>query len=143
MESAVDVDTSWLLLYTKGRAEDWVEIQLRKRGFATVQPRVRSRSGFAPLYPRYVIVGERAGSPIGSLVEPLGALYVVHRGDAVVCVPPGVVQAIRSRMDRRGVVHLGGSASGDALFARAQRDRVRALLESAGAAVPRQRAVAR
>ncbi|HET7586071.1 MAG TPA: hypothetical protein VFK13_14240 [Gemmatimonadaceae bacterium] len=134
---------SWRLLYTRARAEDWVEIQLRKHDFQTVHPRVRQRGGFQPLFPRYVIVGERAGWPLASLPGAPGILYVVHCGDAVACVPSAVVQAIRSRMDRRGVVHLTSASAGDALFARTQRERVRALLESAGAAVPRQRSAAR
>jgi hypothetical protein len=142
METAVDAEMSWVLLYTKARTEDWVEIQLRKGGFATVQPRVRSRTGFVPLFPRYVIVGERGGGSLAALTEQAGALYVVHRGDAAVVVPAGVVRTIRSRMDRRGVVQLGASPPGAPLFARTQRDRVRALLESAGAPVPRQRAAA-
>ena len=47
----------WQLLYTKSRAEEWVEINLRKQGFATLLPRVRSRSGFGPLFPRYLFAG--------------------------------------------------------------------------------------
>ena len=128
----VDRDLCWLLLYTKARAEGWAEINLRKQGFATLLPRVRHGDGFDPLFPRYVFVGGPAGCDFRSARSTRGVLYVVQCGDKPARVPLEVIEEIRARMDERGLVELE-SRRVDPLFARRERERVRALLKFAQA----------
>ena len=117
----------WKLLYTKPHAEAWAELNLRKQGFRTLLPRVRRRSGFAPLFPRYIFVGHDADRPVAPLHSTFGVLYLVHCGDRPAHVPTEVIAELQSRMDTHGVVQLDPAPKPDPLFAKAQRERVRAL----------------
>ena len=129
----VDRDLCWLLLYTKARAESWADVNLRKQGFATLLPRVRQRDGFGPLFPRYVFVGAPAGTDFRPARSTRGVLYVVQCGERPARVPHDVIEDIRARMDEQGVVHLEGQVPADPLFARRERERVRALVKFAQA----------
>lgn len=122
-----DPTLTWQLLYTKPHAEAWAEINLRRQGFATLLPRVPEGSGFAPLFPRYIFSGHHNGQSIGSLRSTCGVLYVVRCGDQPARVPIEVIEEIRSRMNEHNVVRVGEVPSVDPLFAKAQRERVRAL----------------
>jgi hypothetical protein len=132
----VNHDLRWILLYTKPRVEAWAEINLRKEGVATLLPRVRQRTGFAALFPRYLLAGCRDDEEMASVCGAVGILYVVHRGDAPAIVPPDVVGELESRMGACGVVGLDPQPSPDSLFAPSRRARVRALLRRACAGVP-------
>jgi hypothetical protein len=129
----VDFDRCWLLLYTKARAESWADINLRKQGFATLLPRVRQRGGFAPLFPRYLFIGAPVGTDFRSARSTRGVMYVVHCGENPARVPLEVIDGIRSRMDELGVVELEDRPLVDPLFARRERERVRALVKFAQA----------
>lgn len=128
-----DRDLCWLLLYTKARAESWADINLRKQGFETLLPRVRQRDGFGPLFPRYIFVGGPAGLDFRSARSTRGVLYVVHCGEKPARVPLEVVEGIRARMDEHGLVELEGRPVVDPIFARRERERVRALVKFAQA----------
>jgi hypothetical protein len=128
-----DDELSWMLLYTKPRAEAWADINLRRQGFQTLLPRVRRPDGFGPLFPRYLFVGHAPGQPAEPLRSTRGVLYVVHCGDRPARVPASVVRDIRARMDASGVVEVERSPAVDPLFARAERERVRALVKLANA----------
>jgi transcriptional antiterminator RfaH len=130
---SLDRTLNWLLLYTKPRAEAWADINLRKQGYETLLPLVRSRASFAPLFPRYLFVGHEEQQATRALRSTHGILYVVHCGDRPARVPRDVIAEVRSRMDARGVVTLDESAKPDPLFAKAQRERVRALVRLAQA----------
>jgi transcriptional antiterminator RfaH len=129
----VDRDLCWLLLYTKARAESWADMNLRKQGFATLLPRVRQRDGFGPLFPRYVFVGAPGGVDFRPARNTRGVLYVVHCGEQPARVPREVIDEIRGRMDEQGVVTLEGRSVVDPLFARQERERIRALVKFAQA----------
>ena len=129
----VDRDLCWLLLYTKARAESWADINLRKQGFATLLPRVRQRDAFGPLFPRYVFVGAPPGTDFRPARSTRGVLYVVHSGEKPARVPLEVIDGIRTRMDEQGVVELERRPLVDPLFARRERERVRALVKFAQA----------
>jgi transcriptional antiterminator RfaH len=129
----VDRDLCWLLLYTKARAETWADINLRKQGFATLLPLVRKRDGFGPLFPRYVFVGAPVGTDFRPARSTRGVLYVVQFGDSPARVPAEVIDDVRARMDGQGVVALDGPSRVDPLYARRERDRVRALVKFARA----------
>lgn len=129
----VDRDLCWLLLYTKARAESWADINLRKQGFTTLLPRVRQRDGFGPLFPRYVFVGAPDGMDSRPARSTRGVLYVVRCGEKPARVPLEVIDGIRARMDEHGVVELEGRPLVDPLFARRERERVRALVKFAQA----------
>ena len=128
-----DAELSWRLLYTKPRAEAWAEVNLRKQGFVVLLPRVSTSCGFAPLFPRYVFAGAYAEQPTGSIRSTYGVRYVVHCGDRPARVPIEVVTEIRSRMDVHGVVRLEDQPRPDPLFAKRERERVRALVKLAEA----------
>ena len=129
----VDRDLCWLLLYTKARAESWADINLRRQGFATLLPRVRQRDAFGPLFPRYVFVGAPSGTDFRPARSTRGVLYVVHAGEKPARVPLEVIDGIRARMDEQGVVELERRPLVDPLFARRERERVRALVKFAQA----------
>jgi transcriptional antiterminator RfaH len=128
-----DAGLCWRLLYTKPRAESWAEANLRKQGFTVLMPRVSTTAGFAPLFPRYVFVGHEPNDQTRSIRSTFGVQYVVCCGDEPASVPLEVVSEIRSRMDPHGVVHLEKLPKPDPLFARRERERVRALVKLAQA----------
>lgn len=132
-EISAEAELEWQLLYTKAHAESWVEVNLRAQGFSVLLPRVASRGGFAPLFPRYVFAGIRPGQRTAPLRSTLGVLYVVSHADRPARVPLDVIAEIRARMDAHGVVHLDKAARTDALFAHRERERVRALIKLAQA----------
>jgi transcription termination factor NusG len=117
----------WQLLYTKAHAEAQAELNLQRQGFATLLPRVRNGQGFAPLFPRYVFSGHHAGQPTACLHNTIGVLEVVRCGEHPARVPPQVIDEIRSRMNFRNVVRLGEGPKADPLFAKTERERIRAL----------------
>jgi len=129
----LSADLRWVLLYTKPRCETWAEINLRKQGFTTLLPRVRSRSGAWPLFPRYLFVGYETGRSTAPLRSTRGILYVVHCGDHPARVPADVVAEIRARMDASGLVTLDPAPLADSLFAKSQRERIRTLVKLARA----------
>jgi transcription antitermination factor NusG len=129
----VDGDVCWRLLYTKARAESWAEINLRKQGFVTLMPRVRQRDGLGPLFPRYLFVGAQTESDFRPVRSTRGVLYVVQCGEHPARVSPDVIDTIRRRMDAQGIVHLDDRPVIDPLFARRERERVRALVKFAQA----------
>ncbi len=132
LEMSLDRTLTWLLLYTKPRAEAWADINLRKQGYQTLLPLVRSRGAFAPLFPRYLFVGH-AEPQARALRGTRGVLYVVHCGERPARVPLDVIADVRGRMDAHGVVTLEDRPTPDPLFAKAQRERVRALIRFAQA----------
>src|SRR5438105_1936521 len=124
---------TWRLVYTKPRAESWAEVNLRRQGFELLLPRVRARSGFVPLFPRYVFVAHGGGEIPRALNNTRGVLYLVRAGDAAVRVPDDVIAEVRSRMDAHGVVTLEPSRKRNPLFDIRERERLRALVKLAAA----------
>ena len=129
----VDRDLCWVLLYTKARAESWADINLRKQGYVTLLPRVRQRTGFAPLFPRYVFAGSPRGVDLRAARSTRGVLHVVRCGENPARVPLEIVEEIRARMNEQGVVEIETTPFHDPLFARRERDRIRALVKFAQA----------
>jgi transcriptional antiterminator RfaH len=117
----------WQLLYTKAHAEEQAELNLQRQGFATLLPRMRDGHRLVPLFPRYIFAGHRSGQPTACLRSTIGVVDVVRWGDQPARVPLGVIQEIRSRMDARNIVRLSPGPAVDPLFAKTQRERVRAL----------------
>lgn len=130
----VDDEIRWTLLYTKPRAELWAEMNLRKQGYATLLPLVRSGGRCVPLYPRYLFAGQERGQSAGPLRSTLGVMRAVFCGEKPARVPPEVIREIRGRMDGVGVVRLEElPPRPDALYARREAERVRALARLAAA----------
>ncbi len=123
----------WQLLYTKSRAEEWVEVNLRRQGYRTLLPRVRARSGYRPLFPRYIFAGFEERRSAREFQSTRGVSYVVKCGDRPARVPVVVIEEIEGRMDAYGVVTLDPVAKADSLFVKAERERVRALVRFAEA----------
>jgi transcriptional antiterminator RfaH len=128
-----DHEIGWFLLYTKPRAERWAEINLRNQGFATLLPLVRGRSGFVPLFSRYLFVGCRPEQRIDPLASTRGVLYIVHVGDRPARVPHAVVAQVRERMDARGCVAVEPPPAAHPLFSGSDRERIRTLVKLADA----------
>lgn len=124
---------TWRLLYTKPHAEVWVEANLRNQGFESLLPRIATRGGFGPLFPRYVFAGYHPGQRAEAFAGTYGVQYVVQCGMRPAIVPADLVVEIRARMDDRGVVALEKRAVEDPLFARRQRERLEALAKFAAA----------
>lgn len=123
----------WQLLYTKPHAETRAELNLRRQGFATFLPCVPNGSESAPLFPRYIFCGHHAGQPTACLRSTVGILDVVRCGEHPARVPVEVIEEIRSRMNGHNLVRLGEGPTVDPLFAKTQRERVRALERLAAA----------
>ena len=132
-ELDADDGVSWCLLYTKPRAEVWVDANLRKQGFVCLLPRVGTRAGLGPLFPRYVFAGYTPGQRSQSLAGTYGVQYVVHCAGRPARVPAEVIAEIVARMDARGVVELERSSGADPIFAKRQRDRLATLEKFAAA----------
>ena len=123
----------WQLLYTKSRAEEWVEVNLRRQGYSTLLPRVRARSGYRPLFPRYIFAGFEADRSARELQSTRGVSYVVQCGEHAARVPADVIAEIRGRKDQWGVVVVDAAAKPGSLCGTAERERVRALVRFAEA----------
>ena len=123
----------WQLLYTKPHAEEWVEVNLRRQGYTTLLPRVQARSGYRPLFPRYIFAGFEADRSVRELRSTRGVSYVVQCGEQPARVPVEVISEIEGRMDAWGVVAVDVKAEPDSLFGKAERERVRALVRFAEA----------
>jgi hypothetical protein len=108
-------------------------MNLRKQGFMPLLPRVRTRSGFAPLFPRYLFVGVRDQVTPPSLRSTLGISHIVHCGERPARVPADVIVDVTSRMNEAGVVHLEPKRIANPLFAKRQRERSEALARFAAA----------
>ena len=121
-------DASWQLVYTKARAERWVELNLRRQNFLTLLPLVRGRTNFQPLFPRYVFVGIAPAVSARPIAGTRGVQYIVRFGSQPARVPVEVVLEVHARMDTHGVVQLDRTAPEDPLFAKRARERTRALL---------------
>lgn len=123
----------WVLLYTKQHAEEWAEINLRRQGFSTLLPRVRSRTGFAPLFPRYLFAGYVESRTPSAMQNTFGVMYMVQCGDRPARVPAEVIGEIRDRMDQHGIVRLDVTPQSTTLFATRQRERLQTLAKFAAA----------
>ena len=124
---------TWRLLYTKPHVEAWVEANLRKQGFESLFPRTATRTGFGPLFPRYLFAGFRPGQRADAFAGTYGVKYVVHCGARPAIVPMELIAEIRSRMNANGVVVVEKDAGVDPLFARRQRERLETLAKLAAA----------
>jgi hypothetical protein len=130
--NAADLCT-WRLLYTKPHADAWVEANLRNQGFESLLPRIATRTGFGPLFPRYLFAGYRAGQRAEAFAGTYGVQYVVHCGAKPAIVPLALIEEIRGRMNANGVVVVDAKVGEDPLFARGQRERLETLAKLAAA----------
>ncbi len=121
------------MLYTKSRAEEWVDVNLRRQGYSTLLPRVKARSGYRPLFPRYIFAGFEAERSGRELRSTRGVSYVVQCGEQPARVPVDVIAEITGRMDEWGVVVVDAAAKAGSLFGTAERERVRTLVRFAEA----------
>jgi hypothetical protein len=129
----VEGELIWKLLYTKPHAEIWADANLRKQGFETLMPLTPQRAGFGPLFPRYVFAGHAPGRNTDSLRGTFGVQYVVCCGEKPSIVPASLIAEIRTRMDAKGVVAAEQLTGADPMFARRQRERLRAIAQLSAA----------
>jgi hypothetical protein len=128
-----DPAVSWVLVYTKAHAETWADTNLRSQGFSTVYPRVASRVGRAPLFPRYLFVGFHGSDVPRALSGTYGVHSVVEFNGRPARVPREVLLEVASRMNEHGMVVLDATIRSDPLFARRERERVTTLIKLAQA----------
>jgi len=128
-----DPTTSWVLVYTRVHAETWADANLRSQGFNTVYPRIVSRSGRTPLFPRYLFVGFFGAEVPRAIRGTYGVQRIVEFNGRPARVPPNVIADVVGRMNEQGIVSLDEATGTDPLLARRERDRVRALIKFAQA----------
>jgi len=128
-----DPQLSWVLVYTKLRAESWADANLRSQGFSTLYPLIAVRARRAPLFPRYLFVGFRGDHLPVALRSTYGVQRIVEFDGRPARVPIDVIAGVAARMNEHGVVALESARTGDPFAARGQRDRVRALIKLAQA----------
>jgi len=132
-EMSNDRGLSWVLVYTRIHAETWADANLRSQGFNTLYPRIASRSGRAPLFPRYIFVGFNGTEPPRALRGTFGVHSLVEFDGRPARVPTDVIAELASRMNEQGVVALETTRRADPLFAHRDRERVRTLIKLAQA----------
>jgi transcriptional antiterminator RfaH len=150
---------AWYLVYSKPRQEELALENLRRQGYESYLPRIRSRrrrlgkyvSLVEPMFPRYLFVHlSDETDNWGPIRSTVGVANLVRFGELPAKVPDNLVQALRSRDDDLGVQQYappelrpgdririveGAMAGYEGIFhARTGRERVVILLEVVGKA---------
>jgi len=95
---------TWLLAYTKPRAEQLADENLRRQGFECFSPlflvHKRRRAHWhwveEPLFPRYVFVGVPAGRSWAPIRSTLGVSALVRFGGEVATVPASLIAELQA-----------------------------------------------
>ena len=139
---------SWYVMHSKPQKERWLSDQLGTRQIETYYPCLHVRNGKSflrasrPYFPGYLFVNvdlETTGRSILKWIP--GSLGLVSFGDEPACVPDGLLQRIRHRVDEINaagnkmleslkpgdevVIHSGPFAGYDAIFCTRLRDSAR------------------
>jgi transcription antitermination factor NusG len=144
---------SWYVMHSKPQKERWLYDQLSTLQIETYYPCLHMRNGksfshtYRPYFPGYLFVNvdlETTGRSILKWIP--GSLGLVSFGDEPACVPDGLLQRIRHRVDEINsagnkileslkpgdgiVIHSGPFAGYDAIFCTRLRDseRIQVLL---------------
>src|SRR4051794_19865720 len=103
----------WYLVFCKPRSEKVAVRNLARQGYSFYFPELRARlrvgpawrDRIAPLFPRYLFVGVRAGQALAPVRSTLGVAGLVRFGGEFAQVPERVVEALRARADAATGLH--------------------------------------
>jgi len=105
----------WYVVHTHARGEQIACENLERQGFTTIMPRYRKRRRHArktdwvkaPLFPRYLFVAiDMAKARWRAIASTVGVSHLICEGDRPLAVPERVVEELRSRMRRDGIVDI-------------------------------------
>jgi len=106
---------SWFAVHTLPRCEEMARSNLDAQKFETFLPRCHKTRRHArkvdvvlsPLFPRYLFVAlDLAADQWLSIGSTRGVAYIVRQAGCPIAVPSGIIQELRSRADKTGVVPL-------------------------------------
>jgi transcriptional antiterminator RfaH len=98
---------SWYALYTKPRQEDRAAENLSAWGVSSLSPKMKARGGssfFAPLFPGYIFARFDVNTMLGKIRFTRGISHIVSFGGQPAALANEIVDAIRSRIDSKGIV---------------------------------------
>ena len=122
---------AWYLLYSKPRQEGVAVENLKRQGYETYLPLIRTRrrrqgqyvSLVEPMFPRYLFIHlSDQTDNWGPIRSTLGVSALVRFGDLPAQVPDRLIDALKSREDDSGIQLLAsqvgqiGDASGQAIL---------------------------
>lgn len=105
----------WYAVYTQPRNEGLASEHLGRQGFEILYPRYLKRRSHArrietvpaPLFPRYLFVSFDAGEAGWRVIRSTrGVIDLVRNGLEPIAVPEAVIESIRGRQDKDGMVVL-------------------------------------
>jgi transcriptional antiterminator RfaH len=106
----------WYVVRTQAHNETRAELNLRRQGLHTYLPRYirtrrharRTETVVRPLFPRYLFVALDLGRDRWRVVNSTsGVCNVIGTHDEPLAVPDGIVEEIRAREGRDGLITLG------------------------------------
>jgi transcription antitermination factor NusG len=109
----------WYAVLTKSQKESQVDVLLRKLGLTTLflhfndvtRHARREREVTRALFPRYVFAGASDGFWVPEINRTIGVSTVVLRGDQPLEVPVAVIEELRQRGDKKGLVAMAPEAT--------------------------------
>jgi transcriptional antiterminator RfaH len=104
----------WFAVLTNARAEWMAHQELRRQGYdtlylhymGTVSHANRKIGVLKPYFPRYLFVGVEPGQSIGKVNKTQGVSTVVYFGDEPLAVPDRVMDELRAKGNRDGLVDV-------------------------------------
>lgn len=105
----------WRTVYCKSREERRAEAHLENQGFEVFLPRVRTltrirgrtQTRVEPMFPRYLFIAlEEFIDDWSTIRSTRGVISLVRFGDQFPTIQDGLVQALRTQHDRKGVVDI-------------------------------------
>jgi transcriptional antiterminator RfaH len=111
----------WYAVHTRAQSEEKAAWHLRNQGFAIYLPRYlktrrharRTDTVAAPFFPRYLFLAmDPAAAKWRAIRSTVGVSHLVCSGDVPAPVPHGVIDAIKAREGRNGMIALAPPQSG-------------------------------
>lgn len=105
---------SWHCIYTEARAERLAQRRLEATGYetlylhyaGTVSHARRTIGVLKPYFPRYLFAHVGEDQSVGQINRTHGVSSVVHAGDQPLKIPQDVIEDLKARGDRNGLVKL-------------------------------------
>jgi transcriptional antiterminator RfaH len=107
--------THWYVVHTHAHAETKAAAHLVRQGYSIYLPRCLKRRRHArrvemiaaPLFPRYLFVAiDHLTQRWRAIQSTVGVNHLVRYGDEPALMPPGIVEDLRGREDKRGLIEV-------------------------------------